>query len=196
MTATTAIMGHVSADLVASNSIAAVIKDLAIVLCSGISSGGAVLVGKYLGSNHRKMAMRAGRRISVYALVFGTMAGIFILVLKPAVFHLVNLNGTAQSYLNGMLYICAYYCIGKSVNSSIIGGIFPAGGDARFGFWCDLVVMWGIILPLSYLSAFVWHVHPIVLFAVISLDEMIKMPIAIIRYRQYRWLNNITREFN
>lgn len=196
LTATTAIIGHVNADLVASNSIAAVVKDLAIVLCSGISSGGAVLVGKYLGSSNKKMAIVAGNRISVYALIFGALAGIIILLIKPAVFHLVNLNGTAQSYLNGMLYICAYYCIGKSLNSAIIGGIFPAGGDSRYGFWCDIAVMWGIVVPLSYLSAFVWHVHPIVLFAVISLDEMIKIPIAVIRYRQYRWLNNITRDFS
>ncbi|WP_238996711.1 MATE family efflux transporter [Paenibacillus pinistramenti] len=195
LTATTAIMGHVSADLVAANSIAAVIKDLAIVLCSGISSGGAVLVGKYLGSSNKEMAIKAGSRISAYALLFGALAGVAILLIKPAVFHLVNLNDTAQSYLNGMLYICAYYCIGKSINSAIIGGLFPAGGDSKFGFWCDFAVMWGVILPLSYSSAFVWHVHPIVLFAVISLDEIIKIPAAVIRYRQYRWLNNITRDF-
>jgi putative MATE family efflux protein len=196
LTVTTTIIGHVSADMVASNSIATVVKDLAIVLCGGISSGGAVLVGKYLGNSDKQMAIKAGKRISLYALIFGVIAGIILLLMKPLVFHLVNLNGTAQGYLNGMLYICAYYCIGKSMNSTIIGGIFPAGGDAKFGFWCDAVVMWGIILPLGYLSAFVWNVHPIVLYAVISLDEIIKLPVAVIRYRQYRWLNNITRDFS
>ncbi|WP_255286798.1 hypothetical protein [Bacillus sp. AFS076308] len=67
------------------------------------------------------------------------------------------------------------------MNSTIIGRIFPAGGDAKFGLWCDFLVMWGIILPLSYLRAFVWQVRPIILFAVISLDEMIKLPAAAIR---------------
>ncbi|WP_462410282.1 MATE family efflux transporter [Neobacillus sp. Marseille-QA0830] len=195
LTATTVIIGHVNADLVASNSVANVIKDLAIVFCGGIASGGAVLVGKYLGGNDRKMALKAGKRINFYALIFGVAAGGTILLLKPVVFDIVDLNSSAQSYLNGMLYICAYYCIGKSMNSTIIGGIFPAGGDAKFGLWCDSVVMWGIILPLGYLSAFVWHVHPIALYAVISLDEIIKLPLAAFRYRQYKWLNNITRDF-
>ncbi|WP_235852090.1 MATE family efflux transporter [Niallia nealsonii] len=195
LTVTTVIIGHVSADMVASNSIATVVKNLAIVFCGGIASGGAVLVGKYLGSSDRKMAIKVGKRINLYALIFGVVAGGTILLIKPVVFHIVDLNGTAQAYLNGMLYICAYYCIGKSINSTIIGGIFPAGGDAKFGLWCDSVVMWFIILPLGYMSAFVWHVHPIILYAVISLDEMIKLPLAIIRYRQYRWLNNITRDF-
>ena len=63
------------------------------------------------------------------------------------------------------------------------------------GFWCDTIVMWGIILPLGYLCAFVWHVSPIVLYGVLCLDEFVKLPAATLRYRRYRWLNNITREF-
>ncbi|WP_378575052.1 MATE family efflux transporter [Neobacillus cucumis] len=45
LTATMTIIGHVSADMVASNSIASVVKDLAIVLCGGISSGALCLLG-------------------------------------------------------------------------------------------------------------------------------------------------------
>jgi putative efflux protein, MATE family len=195
LTATATIIGHVSADMVAANSIAAVVKDLAIVLCGGISGGGSVIVGKYLGSSDQKLAKRVGNRISFYALLFGALAGVTILLLKPLVFCMVDLNDAAQGHLNGMLYICAYYCIGKSMNSTIIGGIFCAGGDSRFGFLCDTAVMWGIILPLSYYSAFVLHLEPVMLYAVISLDEVIKLPVAVIRYRQYKWMNNITREF-
>ncbi len=195
LTATATIIGHVNADMVAANSVATVVKNLAIVLCGGIANGGSVLVGKYLGNSDKEMAKKAGDRIVLYALVFGALAGLTVLLIKPLVFYMVDLNDTAGGYLNGMLYICAYYCIGKSMNSTIIGGIFCAGGDSKFGFWCDTVVMWGIILPLSYVCAFVWHLHPIFLYAIISLDEIIKLPVALIRYRQYKWMNNITRNF-
>jgi putative MATE family efflux protein len=195
LVATATIIGHVSADMVAATSIASVVKNLAIVLCGGISSGGAVLVGKYLGNNDKKIAKKVGNRINLYALIFGVLAGVTILLMKPLVFHVVDLSDTAKGYLNGMIYICAYYCIGKSINSTNIGGIFCAGGDTKFGFWCDTIVMWGIILPLSYMSAFVWHLHPTLLYAVICMDEVIKLPASIIRYRQYKWLNNITKDF-
>lgn len=195
LTATATIIGHVSADMVAANSIASAVKNLAIVLCGGIAAGGSVLIGKYLGNNDIEMAKRAGNKINLYALIFGVLAGLAILLMKPLVFQIVELNPNASAYLNGMLYICAYYCVGKSLNSTNIGGIFPAGGDSKFGFWTDTIVMWGIILPLSYLCAFVWKVNPVLLFAVISLDEIVKLPVAILRYRQYKWLKNITREF-
>lgn len=195
LAATTTIIGHVNADMVAANSIAAVVKNLAIVFCVGIASGGSVLIGKYLGQGDKERAKKAGNRINRYALVFGVLAGVTILLIKPLVFQLVDLSSAAHHYLDGMLYICAYYCIGKSLNSTNIGGIFCAGGDAKFGFWCDCVVMWAVILPLSYLSAFVWHLEPVLLYVVISLDEIVKLPIALVRYRQYKWLNNLTRDF-
>ncbi|WP_318626957.1 MATE family efflux transporter [Paenibacillus polymyxa] len=195
LTATAAIIGHVNSDMVAANSIASVVKNLAVVLCGGIATGGSVLVGKYLGQGEIEKAKHAGNKMCFYALIFGVIAGCTILFIKPLVYSIVNLNPTAQSYLDGMLYISAYYCIAKSFNSTTIAGIFTAGGDSKFGFWCDTVVMWLIILPLSYLCAFVWQVPPIFLYIVISLDEMIKLPIAFIRYRQFKWLNNITRNF-
>ncbi len=195
LAAVSAIIGHVSADMVAANSIAGVVKNLATVLCAGIAGGGSVLVGKYLGNNDKAMARKAGDRMILYSLISGALAGLTILLLKPLVFQLVNLSDAAQVYLNGMLYVCAFYCIGKSMNSTVIGGIFCAGGDAKFGFICDTVVMWGIILPLGYLCAFVWQLPPVLLYAVLSMDEFVKLPAAVVRYRKYRWLTNITRDF-
>jgi len=49
-------------------------------------------------------------------------------------------------------------------------------------------------LPLSYLGAFVWHIRPVLLYAIISLDEVIKLPVSIIRFRKYKWVKNITRD--
>ena len=169
LTATSAIIGHVSADMVAANSVASVVKDLAIVLCGGISGGGSVLIGKYLGNGNIRMAKRVGNRITVYALIFGALAGITILLIKPLIFHVLNLNDTAQGYLNGMLYICAYYCIGKSLNSTLISGIFCAGGDPKFGFcvilslcgasfcrWDSHVLLYGTCSPWLYMRYSVW----------------------------------------
>ncbi len=196
LTFTATIIGHVSADMVAANAVASVVKNLAVVLCSGIAGGGSVLVGKYLGENNQEAAKRTGDRIVFYALLFGVIAGLTVLLLKPVVFLTASLTPAAREYLDGMLYVCACYCVGKSLNSTVIGGIFCAGGDSKFGFLCDTIVMWGIVLPLSYVCAFSRHVSPVLLYAVISLDEFVKLPAALIRYGKYKWLNNITRELS
>jgi putative MATE family efflux protein len=194
LAASVVIIGHVSSDMVAANAIAGVVRNLAIVVCGGIGSGGSVLVGKYLGSGDIQSAKRAGKKIYLYALIFGMLAGIAVLLTRPLVFSLVDINAIAKGYLDTMLTVCAVYCIGKSVNSTIIGGIFCAGGDAKFGFWCDVIVMWGIIIPLGFLCAFVWNVYPGLLYIALCSDEFFKVPVALIRFLKYRWLKNITRD--
>jgi len=196
LAATAAIIGHVSSDMVAANAIAATVKNLAIVLCGGIAGGGSVLIGKYLGGGDIQSAKKAGNSLFLYALLFGILAGATVLLIKPLVFSVIELNSAALGYLNKMLIVCSVYCIGKSLNSTLIGGIFCAGGDPKFGFWCDTVVMWGIIIPLGFLCAFVWHVSPVILYVALCLDEFIKLPAAVLRFRQYRWLNNITRDLS
>jgi len=108
LAATVVIIGHVSSDMVAANAIAGVVRNLAIVVCSGIGSGGSVLVGKYLGSGDIQSARKAGNRIYLYALGFGMLAGIAILLARPLVFSLVNINVAAKNYLDTMLKICAF----------------------------------------------------------------------------------------
>jgi putative MATE family efflux protein len=193
LTATAAIIGHVSADMVAANSVASVVRNLAMVLCSGVSQGGSILVGKALGDNRLEDAKRDGGRVVRFAVGFGVLACLLILFTKPLTMNMGNLGESGRIIQNGILIISAVYCVGKAANSTVIGGIFTAGGDARFGLICDGIIMWGIVIPLAMLSAFVWKLPPVALFAVISMDEFIKLPFMIIHYRKYGWLKNITR---
>ena len=93
-----------------------------------------------------------------------------------------------------MLVICSYYCIGKSVNSTVIGGIFCAGGDSKFGFLCDAVTLWVIVVPLGMLAAFVWKLPVLAVYFIINLDEMIKLPAVYRHFKQYKWVKNLTKE--
>lgn len=193
LTATSALIGHVSTDMVSAYSVASAVRNLAIVACSGLSSAGGVLLGKYLGAGRIALAREAGRRLSVWSLGMGAIAGVIVLLLRPLCLHTVSLTPEAGALLSTMLYICAYYCIGKSYNSTVICGIFCAGGDTRFGLLCDTVAMWLVILPLTSLCAFVLKLSPGMIFFVLCLDEFVKMPFVALHYRKYRWLNNLTR---
>jgi len=95
LTATAAIIGHVNSDMVAANSIASVVKNLAVVLCGGIATGGSVLIGKYLGQGEMEKAKYAGNHMCYYALIFGAIAGCTILLIKPLVYSIVSLSPVA-----------------------------------------------------------------------------------------------------
>lgn len=189
------IMGHLGSDMVAANSVVVVARNLGGVLCFGISSGGAILLGKQIGDNQIELVKKNASRLCHVTLVSGVIGGLVILLIRPLMSSMVTLTDTASSYLNTMLLINVYYILGQAINTTVICGIFRSGGDARFGFICDLIDMWVYAIPLGFLSAFVFKLPPMVVYFLICTDEFVKMPFIYKHYKSYSWLKNITRDF-
>lgn len=196
LSAMTALVGHVSSDMVSAYTIANSLKNLAIVACTGVSTAGGILLGKYLGSGRLALAKEAGDKLRFFSLMLGALSGCLILLLRPVCLGMVELSENASELLGAMLLVSSIYCIGKSFNSTLVGGIFCAGGDTRFGLICDTVAMWGVILPLGWVCAFWLKLPPVWIYVVLCLDEFVKMPFVAAHYRKYNWLNNLTHTEN
>lgn len=189
------IMGHLGSDAVAANSYANIMKNLIACLCLGIGSGSGIIVGNELGSGNLELAKAYGGKLCRLALWAGAVSGALLLVCSPLVsFFTGNLTVRAQYYLRVMLFMCSYYMIAKSINSTVVAGIFCAGGDTKFGLLCDLVTMWVIIVPIGLLAAFVLKVPVLAVYFLLNLDELVKLPAVYRHYKKYGWVRNLTRE--
>lgn len=194
VTMTSVIMGHLGTDATAANALAAIVKNILLCVCSGIGTGGSILVGNELGSGNLERAKAYGGKLCRAALFSGAIAGVILLCAIPLVLLVAggSLSAASQGYLKGMLCICAYYLIGKSINSTVVGGIFCAGGDTKFGFFCDTITMWAIIVPLGLLAAFVLKLPVLVVYFILNLDEFVKLPAVYRHYKKYKWLKDLT----
>lgn len=190
----TIIMGHLGTDAASANSITAIVKDLASCLCYAIASGSVIVIGNELGAGNLDTAKTYGDRLFKITVVSGIILGLICAASAPVILHFTNLTETAEHYLFIMLMMCSYYILGRSINSTLIGGIFSAGGDTRFGFICDTITMWAFIVPVGFLSAFVLNWPVMVVYFLLNLDEIIKIPVVIIHYRKYKWVKNIINE--
>ncbi len=188
------IMGHLGSDAVAANSVANIVKNLVCCLCLGLGSGGGIMVGNELGSGQLEKAKIYGGRLCVISVLGGILSGLVLLTLSPIVLSVADLSNAATQYLKWMLVICSYYMIGKSVNSTTIAGIFCAGGDSKFGFFCDTVVMWCVTVPLGFIAAFVLKLPVIAVYFIVSLDELLKLPAVYINYKKYKWVRDLTNK--
>ncbi len=186
------IMGHLGTDAVAANSIANIVKNLLACFCLGLAGGGGILIGNELGAGELARAKDYGDRLLVWSVVSGILSGVVLLVCSPFVLSFADLNDTATYYLKWMLVVCAYYMIGKSVNCTAVAGIFCAGGDSKFGFLCDAVVMWGIAVPIGLICTFVLRLPVIAVYVIVSADELLKLPAVLFHYRKYQWVKNLT----
>lgn len=186
------VMGHLGADAVAANSIANISKNLVVCSCYGLGGAGSIIVGNELGANRFEEAKSAGRTLIGASILCGILTGLVLLAISPLIVRMVDLTPAAGEYLKWMLVMCSYYLAGKSINSMTIGGIFPAGGDSRFGLLCDAVTLWCITVPLGCLCAFVFKLPVLYVYFVLNLDEIVKLPVVFRHYRKYGWVKNIT----
>ena len=186
------IMGHLGTDAVAANGIANISKNLVVCFCPGLGNAGSIIVGNRLGADRLQEAKEVGETLTKTAIIAGIVSGLVLIALSPFITKMVDLTPTARGYLQKMLLISSYYIAGKSVNCMTIGGIFAAGGDSKFGMLCDSVTLWCIIVPLGCICAFILKLPVMVVYFVLNLDEIIKLPVVYKHYKKYKWIKNLT----
>ena len=188
------ILGHLGSDAVAANSLVVVVRNFGTVLCFGTASAGGILLGNVMGEGNMECAKEYASKLMKLTVITGAIGGLMVLIATPFVLRFASLSETAMHYLKYMLLINTYYIMGAAVNTTLIAGVFRAGGDSRFGLICDTIDMWVYAVPLGFLAAFVFKLPVLWVYFLLCTDEFVKWPWVIRHYRSGKWLQNITRE--
>ena len=188
------ILGHMGSDAVAANSLVVVVRNFGTVLCFGTASAGGILLGNVMGENDMERAKEYASKLMKLTVITGAIGGVLVLAATPFVLHFAKLSETAMHYLKYMLLINTYYIMGAAVNTTLIAGVFRAGGDSRFGLICDTIDMWGYAVPLGFFAAFVLKLPVLWVYFLLCTDEFVKWRWVIKHYRSGKWLKNITRD--
>ncbi len=188
------IMGHMGTDAVAANSFVVVVRNFGTILCFGMASAGGILLGNVIGEGKLEEARADAGKLMKLTVLTGAIGGLIVLAATPFVLKYATLTENAMHYLKYMLLINTYYVMGSAVNTTLIAGVFRAGGDSRFGFICDTIDMWCYAVPLGFLAAFALKLPVLWVYFLLCTDEFVKWPWVIRHYRSGKWLNNITRD--
>ena len=185
-TANTAVIGHLGSAAVAANSVAQVARQLATVVAFGVSNATAIYLGKTIGAKEFHLAKEYGKRFLWLSIITGAVGGGIILIAAPIANHVMTLSQEAQGYLYFMFFVMSYFTLCQAINTTLVVGVFRAGGDTRFGLILDVSTMWGCSILLGMIAAFVFHAPVQVVYILLMSDEVIKVPITVMRYRSYK----------
>ena len=180
--ANTAIMGRLGSSATAANSVAQVIRQLSMVVGFGVSNATAIMIGKAIA-----------KKLVRLSLACGIAGSILILAIRPLIVTILGFTGQTAKYLMNFLLVMSYYVLGQALNSTFVVGIFRSGGDTRFGMILDMTSMWCCSILLGALAAFVFKLPVTVVYIILLSDEIIKLPFCFMRYRQKKWLKDVTR---
>ena len=188
------IMGHLGSDATAAASITSVAQELITCVCKGISAGAGIMVGKLLGRNMFDKAREYGKRFCYISFWTGGIHMALLCILAPVVTIFFVLSETAKQYLIMMLLFSGVYVFAYSINTIVVCGVFPAGGDSRYDAISVFFASWCFALPLALLGTFVFDLPVMAVYILMCADEIVKLPFILPRYRKYLWLKNLTRE--
>ncbi len=188
------IMGHLGSDATAAASISSVLLELVTCVCKGISAGAGIILGKLLGQSLFDRAKIYGRKLCHMSFWVGGIHMLLLCILAPIVTSFFVLTETASGYLVAMLLFTGLYVFAYSINTIVVCGIFPAGGDARYDAVSVFVATWCISIPLALLGTFVFDLPVMTVYIVMCMDEIVKVPFVYPRYKKYLWLKNLTEQ--
>jgi len=193
VSAVSAVLGHMGSAAVAANSVVQVVRQLAMVVSFGVASATAIMIGKAIGEGKEEVAKEYGSRFVKLSIITGVCGAIVVAVAGPVAKALLTLTPEAKENLTFMMWIMCYYAIAQSYNTTMIVGVFRAGGDTKFGLFLDLFFMWGISLLGGFLAAFVFKLEVFWVYIILLSDEVLKVPFSTMRYKSRKWLKNVTR---
>ena len=181
-------------DMVAANSFASLVRNFGTILAFATASAGGILLGQIIGEGRMEDADVCAKKMVRLTVITGLIGGGIVLAIMPLVLGFADLTDQGKHYLFYMLLINSYYVLGAAVNTTLIAGVFRAGGDSRWGMICDAVDMWAYAVPLGFLAAAVLKLPPLWVYFLLCTDEFVKWPFVIHHYRGKKWLKNITRD--
>ena len=173
----TVILGHMTAAAIAANSVASTIFMMVKSMAVGAASTASIIIGNTIGTGD-------------IALV----SGLLLFLIRVPILQLYDLSASTKEMANTFLIILSVVVIGMSYQMPTNNGIIRGGGNAMFVVKMDLISIWGIVIPLSFVMAFVVKASPAVVVCCLNADQIFKCIPAFLESHYGNWIRKLTRE--
>lgn len=191
----TAILGHLSSDAIAANAVATTFYSYLKVVVQSMAAVSAIIIGQAIGAGKMDEVKQITRTLQLVCIVLGLVLGILLYVLRGPILSCYSLSESAMALTDQLFVVMSLIMVGMAYQMPVSMGIIRGGGDAKFVMYLGTISVWCIVMPLSFMSAFVWKWPVAAVVAVIQSDQVFKcLPVAI-RVRKYdKWVKKLTRE--
>ena len=190
------ILGKLGTEVLAANTIAANLQMILGVVVYAVAGASSVMIGRAVGSGNVDKVKAYARVLQIIFLLVGVVSGTLIFVCKDLLLSLAfkNISPEAYGYAVQFLTVFSITIVGTAYQMSVLTGIVRAGGAVSFVLINDLIWVWCVVVPSALLSVYVFHFPPVVVFACLKCDQILKCTVAYVKLRRWNWMKKLTRE--
>ena len=190
-----AILGRLGTEILAANTIAANLHQVIGVFVYGLAGASGVIIGRTVGSGDVEKVKAYSRVLQKIFLMFGLISGLIIFFSKDFIIAMAfrGISAEASLYSVQFLTVFSVTIVGTAYQMSVLGGIVRAGGATHFVLVNDLIWVSLVVIPSALLSAFVFNFPPVVVFACLKSDQVLKCTVAVVKLHRWNWMKKLTR---
>ncbi|MBC8590932.1 MATE family efflux transporter [Wansuia hejianensis] len=177
---------------VASMQIANTINNMFMVLCIGLASAAAIIVGNKIGEGREDLADEYAIKLGILAPMVGLASGIALWLAAPYIVGIFNIEKDTISMTIDVLKIMAVFSPLRFFNVLMIVGVFRGGGDTTYSMLVQLGTIWLFAIPAGFAAAVYFKMSLQQVFFILALEEVIKIGFEIKRLRSKKWIRNVS----
>ena len=189
-----AILGKLSSEILAANSIAMVLQQLATIIIFGVASAASIIVGKQIGEGDMDGARSSASTIMIWSVILGALGSLSILILRKPFVSIYNIEPATRVLAENLLIITAIVVFFMSIAVNSLVGVLRGAGDTKFSFRLEMFTLWLIAVPLGAVAGLVFKVPILLTYMLLKIDEPIKAIVAYKRTTKKDTYKSVARE--
>ncbi|MCL1952503.1 MAG: MATE family efflux transporter [Oscillospiraceae bacterium] len=193
MNVQSAIIGRLGQGPIAAVSIASSLFQLVSCVIYAAASASHVVIGKAVGQGDIARVKTYARTLQVLFVGMGLCTGMALFFGRNWIIGVYNIAPETRALAMQFMAVLSVTVAGTGYQMTCLAGIVSGGGDTRFVLVNDLIFQWGIVLPLSALAAFAWHLPPLWVFVFLKSDQVLKCAVAAVKVNRFKWIRDLTK---
>lgn len=160
----------------------------------GIALAGGVIVGNRIGAQEEERAKTEAKKISTFSVMLGIIIGIIFFIISPYVVKLFSIEDETKKSIVAVLRIMAIVLPVRFFGIMQIIGILRGGGDVVFAILTEVVAVWAVGVPMSFLGVLYFDFPIEYVYAMSCLEEPFKALATLPRLFSGKWIKNLVKE--
>lgn len=174
------------------------VESLCLILFIGLNDGGAVIVGKTIGEGKLDKAYRSAKRLIVSAPFISVVIASVAIIFRDKVIFLFNMSGNITpetiKIAGTIITIYALELCFRNIPYTMVCAVFRSGGDSVTGAKFDIICLWGLAIPITYVAAFVIKLpFPMILLTEYLVEDVPKCIMCLKHFVSRKWIKPVAQ---
>lgn len=158
-----------------------------------MTAAACVIVANAVGAGEYEKLAGYKRYFQRLAVAMGVGAGVVILLARPVLLRLYNVEPITLEYAGQLMFFEAGLQVFRFFQIMNMMGLLRGGGDVRFAMLNDLVFLWGFAVPAGFFVGLALRCPVLAVYAAIRLDQVVKCVTSEWRLKSGKWIRNMLK---